>query len=283
MVAISSFRALGRYAALSLTAFAAFLPGVSISEEPIPVLIYDRPPYYVRQADGNFAGLVGAPVAQAFERAGIPFVWTTALFHTHLEEIRSDDRPVCAAGWFKTEEREEYARFTIPVYQDQPLVVVGRLDNSRLWALTFEEMISRPNVEMLAPIDFSFGVEIDRMIEDSDLRVRRVATDAERNLKRILEGFEDFLLISPEELSVTIARVRGSEQLLQRSFADIQPGSTRHIVCSLSVWHSQVSVFEKIAVNVEFTVAQTLSKERVPCAFADSKAMIIVLLRMGLH
>ena len=97
-----------RSAALLLAVFFALLPSISASEEPIPVLIYDRPPYYVRQIDGTFAGLVGAPVAQAFERAGIPFVWTTALFHTHLAEIRSDRHPVCAAGWFKTEEREDY-------------------------------------------------------------------------------------------------------------------------------------------------------------------------------
>lgn len=237
--------------AVLLTAIAGFvgigglLPGVSASEEPIPVLIYDRPPYYVRQAGGNFVGLVGAPVGQAFERAGVPFVWTTALLQTQLEEIRADDRAVCAAGWFKTEEREEYARFTIPVYQDQPLVVVGRSDNPQLWALTFEDLISQPNVKMLAQIDFSFGAEVDGMIEASGLKVRLAATGAKENLERIVQGFEDFLLISPEELSVTLDQVSGSKQLVKRSFRDIPFGNTRHIICSKSVSEDQIRLLDE--------------------------------------
>ena len=230
---------------LLLAGIVALLPGVSASEEPIPVLIYERPPYYVRQAGGNFAGLVGAPVTKAFERAGIPFVWTTALFHTHLEEIRADDRAVCATGWFKTKEREEYARFTIPVYQDRPLTVVGRSDNQQLWALTFEEVISQPTIKMLAQIDFSFGEEIDGMIEASGLTVRLTATGPEANLERIVSGFEDFLLISPEELSVTIDQVFGSEQLITRSFKDIPFGNTRHIICSKSVSEDQIRLLNK--------------------------------------
>ena len=156
-----------------------------------------------------------------------------------------DDRAVCAAGWFKTEEREEYARFTIPVYQDQPLVVVGRSDNPQLWASTFEDLISKPNVKMLAPIDFSFGVEVDGMIEASGLTVRPTSTCSKENLERIVQGFEDFLLISPEELSVTLDQVFGSEQLVKRSFPDIPFGNTRHIICSMSVSEDQIRLLDE--------------------------------------
>jgi hypothetical protein len=227
--------ATGRSLSLLLAGIVVFLPCVSVSKEPIPVLIYDRPPYYARQADGSFAGLVGTRVAHAFERAGVSFVWSTALLHTHLEKIRDDKRAVCAAGWFKTKEREEYARFTIPVYQDQPLVVVGRTDNTKFWTSTFVALILQPNVKMLAQIDFSFGAEIDRMISASGVTVRRVATVIKQNLKRILLGFEDFLLVSPEELSVAINQVSGSKRLVKRRFQDIPLGNTRHIICSKSV------------------------------------------------
>lgn len=230
---------------LLLAGIVALLPCVSASEEPIPVLIYDRPPYYVRQAGGNFAGLVGAPVGQAFESAGIPFVWTEALLHTQLEEIRVGNRAVCAAGWFKTEEREEYARFTIPVYQDQPMVVVGRSDNRRLWASTFEDLIMQPKLKMLARIDFSFGAKIDGMIKDSGLTVRLSADSAQENLERIVRGYADFLLISPEELSVTLDQVFDSRELTQISFPDIPFGNTRHIICSLSVSEDQLRLLDE--------------------------------------
>jgi len=230
---------------LLLAGIVALLPCVSASEEPIPVLIYDRPPYYVLQAGGDFGGLVGAAVGQAFERAGIPFVWTYALLHTHLEEIRADDRAVCAAGWFKTEEREEYARFTIPVYRDQPLVLVGRSDNPQLWASTFEDLISQPKVKMLARIDFSFGAEVDGMIEASGLTIRLSAAGAKQNLERIVRGFEDFLLISPEEFSVTYDQVFDSRQLVKRSFPDIPFGNTRHIICSMSVSKDQIRLLDE--------------------------------------
>lgn len=245
MVARSLPLANRRSMGLLLAGIVALLPCVSASEEPIPVLIFDRPPYYERQAGGNFVGLVGAPVGQAFERAGIPFVCTDALLHTQLEEIRADDRAVCAAGWFKTEEREEYARFTIPVYQDQPLVVVGRSDNHRLWASTFEDLIVQPKLKMLARIDFSFGAKIDGMIEDSGLTVRLSAAGAKENLERIVRGYADFLLISPEELSVTLDQVYDSTQLAKISFPDIPFGNTRHIICSRSVSEDQINLLDK--------------------------------------
>ena len=235
----------GRSMGLLLAGIVTLLPCVSASEEPIPVLIFDRPPYYERQAGGNFVGLVGAPIGQAFERAGIPFVWTDALLHTQLEEIVADDRAVCAAGWFKTEEREEYARFTIPVYQDQALVVVGRSDNHRLWASTFEDLIVQPKLKMLARIDFSFGAKIDGMIEDSGLTVRLSAAGAKENLERIVRGYADFLLISPEELSVTLDQVFDSTQLAKISFPDIPFGNTRHIICSRSVSEDQIKLLDK--------------------------------------
>jgi hypothetical protein len=165
--------------------------------------------------------------------------------HTQLEEIREDNRAVCAAGWFKTEEREEYARFTIPVYQDQPLVVVGRSDNRRLRASTFEDLILQPKLKMLARIDFSFGAEVDGMIEDSGLTVRLAAAGAKENLERIVRGYADFVLISPEELSVTLDQVYGSTQLAKITFPDIPFGNTRHIICSRSVSEEQIRLLDE--------------------------------------
>ena len=174
-----------------------------------------------------------------------PFRLADALLHTQLEEIREDNRAVCAAGWFKTQEREEYARFTKPVYQDQPLVVVGRSDNGRLRASTFEDLILQPKLKMLARIDFSFGSDVDGMIEDSGLTVRLSAAGAKENLERIVRGYADFLLISPEELSVTLDQVFDSRELAQTSFPDIPFGNTRHIICSMSVSEDQIRLLDE--------------------------------------
>ena len=56
-----AFRNIRKYRHRSNFMVLLVLPGMA----PALVLIYDRAPYYVRQADGNFAGLVGAPIAQA--------------------------------------------------------------------------------------------------------------------------------------------------------------------------------------------------------------------------
>ena len=118
-------------------------------------------------------------------------------------------------------------------------------DNPQLWALTFEDLISQPNVKMLAQIDFSFGAEVDGMIEASGLTVRLAATGAKENLERIVQGFEDFLLISPEELSVTLDQVFDSKHLAKRRFRDIPFGSTRHIICSMSVSEDQIRLLDE--------------------------------------
>jgi len=106
--------------AVSTTAFAA---------EPLQLLFQDRPPYYTSNTDGTKGGLVSGPVEKALTRAGIPFTWVHSSGKGQIETVRRGGEVVCTPGWFKKPEREEFAKFSDPVYRDRPQVVIARTDS----------------------------------------------------------------------------------------------------------------------------------------------------------
>lgn len=100
-------------------------PTVIITETPttevteVIVLHYhERPPYMETTATG-VGGLTATPAGMAFETAGIPFRWELTPSNRQLKVVQDNLGHDCLLGWFKNPERETFAHFTAPIYQDE--------------------------------------------------------------------------------------------------------------------------------------------------------------------
>lgn len=226
----------------------AGLPGSVVAEEavtttapsetaPLALLVFERPPYYVLDGNGAFAGLVAGPTAEAMTRAGIPFVWERMQPNGHLRAVEADRAPICAVGWFRTAEREAYARFTDPVYRDAPIAVLTRADNGAVTAHdSLRSLLGAPGLRLGTKLGYAFGAEVDAMIHDLAPPLITASQD-DAGLARMLLGQRfDYMLLGFEEADTLIEAFGAAGQdLLAMTMPDAPKGNTRHLLCSQSV------------------------------------------------
>ena len=102
----------------------------------ITVLYHQRTPYYkningVVRGTLRGSGSAGGRARPASASPGprCPAIW-------QLELIRRNEKPVCGLGWFKTPEREIFARFSASIYRDMPSLALSRAMDERIPPLT---------------------------------------------------------------------------------------------------------------------------------------------------
>ena len=201
----------------------------------IIVHFHQRRPFYI--SDDTVHGLVIDPIAMAFKTAGIPYVWQETPARRQLDIIERNEDESCAAGWFKTPEREAYAKYTLPIYQDKPFVAVARADNEYLAeAETLDRVLHERRLQLLVKEGYSYGRFIDEKLKAFD--PRRITTTAEnQNILKMIENYRadysfmteeeaEDLLTSPEAKAGTFRIVR---------FSDMPAGGKRYIICSQKV------------------------------------------------
>jgi polar amino acid transport system substrate-binding protein len=92
----------------------------------LPVSYIEKPPYYY--TDGAQAkGFLLLRAQQIFERAAIVVTLVSRPARRALHEVESNAGPTCSIGWFKSAEREAFAKFSVPIHQDRPMAVLTEL------------------------------------------------------------------------------------------------------------------------------------------------------------
>ncbi|MFO0123509.1 MAG: hypothetical protein ACK520_13740, partial [Inhella sp.] len=94
------------------------------SEPRVTLHYIQRPPYMVAQGDG-LVGLTGGPTYQAFKQANVPVHIEETSFARQLRTLKDNTGWDCMIGMFWKAEREEFGRYSKPVYQDQPQLILA--------------------------------------------------------------------------------------------------------------------------------------------------------------
>lgn len=230
-------RCLFRAVCVSL-AFAAGLGAVArtATAAPLALLVFDRPPYY-RLHDGHPAGGFLLDLARAvLDRAAIPYVVREMPPPRILATFEQHDIQACAVGWFKTPERETFARFSRPIYRNKPLVVaLGATSDACPSQPTLSQFV-REKYRWGLRLGFSYGPTADAAFADlPEERIHRF-TDPAHLLPLLAKGRVDAALIEPEEFSWLMCHnpeYAGSVRIC--SLADAPPGNQRYIMCDASV------------------------------------------------
>lgn len=126
----------------------------------------ERVPYAVTDDNGSVKGLTATPAARAFERAGIPFKWKEMPFKRQLATLEFNKKKACGIGWFKKLEREAFAYFTHPIYQDKPSITISKKGNE---GVTRHEVLATlledKSIRLLVKDGFSYGAYIDEQVK----------------------------------------------------------------------------------------------------------------------
>lgn len=208
-------------------------------EEPVALLVFDRPPYYVLK-EGQPAGGFLLDIALAvFSQAGIPVRAQEVPPGRILATFMARDLRACAVGWLRTPEREAYVRFSLPLYEDKPLGVVVTPEKAR-------EFGSAPTLDTLLAAGltwglrrgFSYGQTLDAAFKKYPGQATRLCSDTRRMVRLIAKHRLDAALIAPEELSSVLeAEPDLAEEIRFLPIVDAPSGFDRHrhIICDDSL------------------------------------------------
>lgn len=202
----------------------------------ITIHYHERPPYYMTGPLGVY-GLCADPVKQAFERANIPFRWEKTPAKRQLDILKENRSRACLIGWFKNSEREKFARYSHPIYQDKPFIALARADNAQLISNgPLEEIFLNPDLVLLRKSGYSYGKLLDTMIFKLGPGQKMTSAENIGMLKIIYSGGADYFFISEEEAIQLIA----TSGLLKRGFKQIRftnmpGGNKRYLLFSKQV------------------------------------------------
>ncbi len=215
--------------ALALTAAAAQ------AQEPLSLLVFDRPPYYQLQQGQPSGGFLLTTALAVFAQAGIPVTVREMPPGRVVAMLKEGPSRACAVGWYKTAEREAFARFSEPLYRNQPTTVAMRA------TLPAPETCSPFLADLLAAKwqwglreGFSYGAEYDHLLAAYPATKR--FADTAHMVELLAKGRLDAMLVEPEELAwVLAANPALRKQIRIVRLADSPLGGRRHIMCGLGV------------------------------------------------
>lgn len=208
-----------------------------LAAPPITLFYYERKPFHYTGADGQVEGLIVGPTLQAFEKAGIPVVWKLMPATRIMATLQANIGEDCAPGWYKTPERESFARYSLPIYSDKPLVAIVRADYPVRQGMTAKEFFLRPQVKLLTKQTFVHGSYLDQIIAAMPpANVVRVTDDISSIVRMLHYGVGDVVTATQEEAEyyVTDAGYRMNEFRVV-TFPDVPAIEKRYILCSRHV------------------------------------------------
>jgi uncharacterized protein (TIGR02285 family) len=202
---------------------------------PLTVYYNERPPYAVTAGEQQERGLTATPAVRALNAAGIPFRWVELPSSRQLQQIKDSRLPECALGWFRNAEREQFALFSRPLYQDRPSVALayrGFQPATRL----LSEVLAQPDVTVLVKERFSYGPYADGLLAQRRVQITATTVENSQMALMVARHRADFMFAAEEEAAVLIEQAGPEAQHLKvLRFDDMPPGEKRHLMCSKAV------------------------------------------------
>ncbi len=205
------------------------------ADDAIILYFYERPPYMVKHGEADASGLTADPAAAAFKNAGVAFQWQLSPAKRQLVKIENGHELACGIGWYKTAQREKFAKFTVPIYRGKPTVALARPDFNP-GGTTLAALVANPAVRVLMKGGLTYGQDVVRIMATAKADVQVVTGEQPALARMVNAARADFMFSPQEEASMLITlpevRPRGLKVL---TFSDVDAGNTRHIMCSKKV------------------------------------------------
>ncbi|XOB63235.1 hypothetical protein ACMC56_05355 [Campylobacterota bacterium DY0563] len=216
---------------LFLTTFFIIL----LKAEDSLIIVYEERIPYVKNDSNSITGLVATPAIQALKYSGIKYQLKEKPSKRHLYEIKANINKICAVGWFKNIQREEFAKFSYPLYQDKPLGIISRNENKNILKnISIDDLLKNKNLSLLTKASYSYGKFLDEKIKKYKTKNKIVYTDNKKMISMIAAKRADYLFISEEEAKILLDDEL-SKNLKFFRVSNIPKGNKRYLICSKSV------------------------------------------------
>lgn len=192
----------------------------------------ERPPYYQSQAGRPPRGLVLAPLQQALRVSQLPHRYEVTPALRQLDLIERGELAACGIGWFHSPERAAKGRFSKPLYQDRPLVMLlsRRLNWTHPRAMA--EALADTRARLLVKTGYSYGTDFDKLLRARPQAPLAVTGEMVVATRMIAGNRADWTPMAPEEAEFEVA---ANPDLRLLAFSDAPPGNRRYLYCNKAV------------------------------------------------
>ncbi len=199
-------------------------------------ILYELRPPFIAQEGESLRGLVATPLIAALKQSALAYTLTEKPSKRHLHEIRANLAPLCAMGWFKNAEREQFGRYTRAVYTDKPMAVLTRSDQSAVRSKrSIDELLQDSALTLLAKSSYSYGDFIDSALNRYGVQRREVSADNSTMITLIEKKRADYLFISQEEAADLLTDHPQAAHLTVQALEGMPAGNARYLICSQQV------------------------------------------------
>ena len=206
--------------------------------EPLTVSYFERPPYYFTSKAGIAEGFLVERTKKILQTANIDAQFLSLTPNKINYIIRYAATPHCSIGWFKTPERELFAKFTKPIYQNKPLVLLTtrekqkQLNNGK----TLAQIFSNKELVFARMGSFSYGAYVDQLLEKLTPRSQFYSKRQTDLLLSLHTNQASYMLAAPEEIQqMIIAAELPEDEFVSITLEEIPHGNFRYLMCGHAV------------------------------------------------
>lgn len=210
--------------------FLLLLSSFYLLAQPLEIVYEQRIPY-VEKTQNSISGLVATPAIKALNKAKIDYILKEKPSKRHLYEIEANTKRICALGWFKNKHREKFAKYTLSLYQDNPLGIIAKSDRkSEFLGIDIDTLLKKP-ISILTKESYSYGEFLDKKLKLYKVRTNSVYIDNEKMVTLIKNNRADFMFISPEEAKLLLKDLAFKDISFYK-IKGIPKGNKRYLICS---------------------------------------------------
>nr|BFD33430.1 hypothetical protein GTC16762_30480 [Pigmentibacter ruber] len=232
--------------------------------EKIEIEYLIRPPYFISNNNrGDVSdGEIYHIIVKIFNNAKIPFELKKAPLIRTIQSIKENKIKVCSPSSFKTKEREEFAIFSKPLFQDKKTVIIIRNNDDSINKFNkTDDFLKQNELKLLVKIGFSYGTYIDEKVfnfkkislsetkQQEAINVIFTSNDNNLMFQDILTKKADFMFIGRNEAEYLLnINPVFNKKLKIKDLADVPNGEKRYLMCSKVVGNK---IIEKINKEID--------------------------------
>ena len=206
--------------------------------ETMTISYFERPPYYYTAKNGRPEGFLLNKVVGIMEQAEVEARLLSLTPNQILYVVRHAVSPHCSIGWFKNSQREEFAKFSRPIYQDKPVLLLIRKSGQERIGKdhTLAAIFANSSLIFARNIHYSYGDYIDGLLREKEPESYLTVKGQASLIQAIAADDRKYILVAPEEAATLIRRASyRQEDFALVPLADVPVGNKRYLMCSQSV------------------------------------------------
>lgn len=171
-------------------------------------------------------------------KAGLTLHWEAVPFKRSLQDLQRNQQPMCVLGVFDTPARRRFARFSLPIYQEeqQVFLVASRVAGQLQALADARAALLSPQFKLLVYDGVAYGGLLDTWIAERQPPPLRASAGTARMSTMLARGHADFTISVASELRELQGRGEPDAEAIEAVLLPgIPPPPQRHLACSMKV------------------------------------------------